>query len=68
MQLEALITHASMLEGRLRQLASKWRAQARHPQRRFRPAERELLHKHADELLGELNVDKLLRPRDKDGD
>lgn len=53
-QLEALITRASVLEGRLHRLAAKWRAQARHPQRRDKPGERALLDKHADELLGEL--------------
>lgn len=47
---------ATALEGRLRTLAAKWRAQARHPQNRFRPERSALLAKHADELLAELEV------------
>jgi hypothetical protein len=44
------------LEERLRALAAKWRAQARHPQNRFQPERSALLVKHADELLAELGA------------
>ena len=54
-ELDALLAHVAVLDGRLRQLAAKWRSQARHPQRHDKPAEQLLLHKHADELLGELD-------------
>lgn len=46
-----LASPSPSLEDRLRRLAAKWRSQARHPQRRFRPEEQELLSRHADELL-----------------
>jgi hypothetical protein len=42
------------VEERLRRLAAKWRSQAKHPQRRFRPEEQALLNQHADELLSVL--------------
>lgn len=42
------------LEDRLRQLAAKWRSQARHPMRRAKPDEVAMLDKHADELMREL--------------
>jgi hypothetical protein len=42
------------LEDRLRRLAAKWNSQSRHPQRRNQPEVRELLEKHASELLSEL--------------
>jgi hypothetical protein len=54
-ELEALIAHVTELDGLLRQLAGKWRAQADHPQRRFRPEEAILLRRHAGELEELLN-------------
>jgi hypothetical protein len=42
------------LNDRLRRLAAKWRAQAKHPQRRNLPGEAKLLERHADELMREL--------------
>jgi hypothetical protein len=44
------------LERRLRLLAQKWIAQARHPQRAKRPDERRLLEKCASELEAELHT------------
>jgi hypothetical protein len=48
------VVHELSLETRLQRLVARWRSQSRHPQRRNQPEARELLAKHADELLREL--------------